>query len=82
MCGCMYTRLHANVHVCTQKHVHVVCMCIYAHLCVCVCMYVCMHVCIHMCMKLRGVTKSLLLFPSVGRDLLSSSSPANIHTPS
>ena len=69
----MYTCLYANVHnVCAHKCVHVVCMCIHTF------MYLCMHVCTHV-HETQESNKEFIYycFPSVGRDLLSSS-PVNI----
>lgn len=71
LCVCMYIYvcdvdacIHVYMQTCTCVHisVYMLCACAYIHLCVCVSMYVYMHVCVHMCMKLRRVTKSLLLF--------------------
>ena len=63
--------------MCEHISVYMLCACPYIHLCVCVCMYAC--VCTHV-HETQESNKEFIYycFPSVGRDLLFSSSPVNI----
>lgn len=86
ICECVHVDACIHVYMqmcimCVHISVYMLCACAYIHLCVCVHMYACVCTQVH---ETQESNKEFIYycFPSVGRDLLSSSSPVNIHYPS